>query len=157
MSLRKLSDKNLHENTLSAAKRKVVYVGITPAFGRSAEAHSLCRVWILTLQKYVMRELGYSEAESWTRIQAMKLIRTSELAEEKIAAGSPPFPMPPKYRSISKNLIWRAQKNWRNDQTCKSKISSRVGARTRPPCRSWENREKIVLQKATSRKDGQIK
>ncbi len=89
MSLRKLSDKNLHENTLSAAKKeKLSTLELLRHLAEVQRRILYAEYGYSTLQKYVMRELGYSEAESWTRIQAMKLIRTSELAEEKIAAGS---------------------------------------------------------------------
>lgn len=40
-----------------------------------------------TLMKYMVSELGYSESESWTRIQAMKLIVEVPKVKEKIESG----------------------------------------------------------------------
>ncbi|HAZ11176.1 MAG: hypothetical protein A2X86_08610 [Bdellovibrionales bacterium GWA2_49_15] len=89
MNLKKISDKNLHESTLAAAKKeKLSTLELLRHLAEVQRRVLYAEYGYSTLQKYVMRELGYSEAESWTRIQAMKLIRTSELAEAKIAEGS---------------------------------------------------------------------
>ncbi|MBI2520663.1 MAG: HNH endonuclease [Bdellovibrio sp.] len=88
MNLRKLSDQNLHESTLTAAKKeKLSTIELLRHLAEVQRRVLYAEYGHSTLYKYVIYELGYSESESWTRIQAMKLIRISELAEEKIAEG----------------------------------------------------------------------
>ncbi|HAZ13664.1 MAG: hypothetical protein A2X86_16280 [Bdellovibrionales bacterium GWA2_49_15] len=88
MNIKIISDKELHQKTQAAAKKEKL--STLELLRHLAEVHRrvlYAEHGYSTLHKYVMSELGYSEAESWTRIQAMKLIQTSELAEERIAEG----------------------------------------------------------------------
>ncbi|MBI2519608.1 MAG: HNH endonuclease [Bdellovibrio sp.] len=89
MNLRTLSDKNLHERTIDASrKEKSKTLELLRHLTEVQRRVLYAEYGYSTLYKYVIYELGYSEGECWTRIQAMKLIRTSKFAEEKIAEGA---------------------------------------------------------------------
>ncbi len=88
MNFKKLSDKNLHEQTKVAAKtEKSATLDLLKHLEEINRRVLYAEFGYSTLQKYVMKELGYSEGESWVRIQACKLIRSSPSAAEKIAEG----------------------------------------------------------------------
>ncbi len=89
MNLKKLSDNNLHEQTKVAAKtEKSATLDLLKHLEEINRRVLYAEFGYSTLQKYVMKELGYSEGESWVRIQACKLIHSSPSAAEKIADGT---------------------------------------------------------------------
>ncbi len=83
-----MKDIQLHQATVAASKREK---SATLVLLKYLIQINVRRVYVelghSTLQKYVVAELGYSPAEAWTRIQAMRLISESKIAEEKISSG----------------------------------------------------------------------
>ena len=88
MNFKKLSNTNLHEQTkLAAKKEKLATVELLQHLVEVNRRMLYADFGYSSLAKYVMKELGFSEGESWTRVQAMKLIDVSDFAKEKIEQG----------------------------------------------------------------------
>jgi hypothetical protein len=88
MNIQKISDETLHLETKKSAKEEKVATLKVLSFLEEVHRRKLfIEYGHSTLMKYMVSELGYSDAESWTRIQAMKLIIEVPEAKEKIESG----------------------------------------------------------------------
>ncbi|HXH73626.1 MAG TPA: HNH endonuclease signature motif containing protein [Bacteriovoracaceae bacterium] len=88
----KLSDKDLHLATLKAGKNeKAATIFLLDHLHEVNRRKLFVDYGYSTLQKYMIKELGYSEGESWIRIQAMRLVVSSPVAKEKIQSGELPI------------------------------------------------------------------
>lgn len=88
----KLNDKDLHLATIKAGKNERAATIILLDHLHEVNRRKLfVDHGYSTLQKYMIRELGFSEGESWTRIQAMRLVISSPVAKAKIESGELPF------------------------------------------------------------------
>ncbi len=88
----KLSNYVLHSETMKAAKsEKMATVLLLDHLHEINRRKLFVDFGHSTLQKYVMKELGYSEGESWIRIQAMRLIEKAPEAKLLIETGELPI------------------------------------------------------------------
>ncbi|HXH31302.1 MAG TPA: HNH endonuclease signature motif containing protein [Bacteriovoracaceae bacterium] len=83
-----LSNTKLHSETVNASKtEKAATVVLLKFLSEVGFRKLFLDFGHSTLHKYVMHELGYSESEAWTRIQAMRLVRSMPEVEVKIESG----------------------------------------------------------------------
>lgn len=88
MNLQSYSDKTLHLETLGAARtEKTATVNLLKHLQEINRRKLYVDYGHSTLPKYIVAELGYSENEAWTRIQAMRLLKTVPQIEKKIESG----------------------------------------------------------------------
>jgi 5-methylcytosine-specific restriction endonuclease McrA len=88
MSITKISDQALHIQTKQSVKEEKLSTLKVLMFLEEVHRRKLfIDHGHSTLMKYMTSELGYSDAESWTRIQAMKLIVEVPEVKEKIENG----------------------------------------------------------------------
>ncbi|MBI2519172.1 MAG: HNH endonuclease [Bdellovibrio sp.] len=149
MNLIKISDHDLHERTRTAAsKEKLSTLELLRHLAEVQRRILYAEYGYSTLQKYVMQELGYSESESWTRIQAMKLIRTSEFAEKKIAEGSLSLSNAAEVQKYIQEFNFTSTKEIEETINLASQKSHRalVQELDRQACRE-RTEKKIILQK----------
>lgn len=90
--IEKINDQKLHLETIKAAKEeKLATLKLLEHLEEVSRRKLYADFGYSTLQKYMMKELGYSENESWTRIQTMRLIAVSPVAKEKIESNELSF------------------------------------------------------------------
>ncbi|HXH74517.1 MAG TPA: HNH endonuclease signature motif containing protein [Bacteriovoracaceae bacterium] len=88
----KLGDKDLHLATLKAGKNeKAATILLLDHLHEVNRRKLFVDYGYSTLQKYMTKELGLSEGESWTRIQAMRLVASSPVAKQRIESGELPI------------------------------------------------------------------
>ncbi|HXH30303.1 MAG TPA: HNH endonuclease signature motif containing protein [Bacteriovoracaceae bacterium] len=88
MNLQSYNDKILHSETLRASlSEKSATVNLLKHLQEVSRRKLYLDYGHSTLPKYVVVELGYSENEAWTRIQAMRLLKTVPEIEKKIESG----------------------------------------------------------------------
>ncbi len=88
MNIQSFNDKILHSETIRASKaEKTTTVNLLKHLQEVSRRKLFVDFGHSTLSKYMDAELGYSESEAWTRIQAMRLLKTVPAAAEKIEAG----------------------------------------------------------------------
>ncbi|HXH30206.1 MAG TPA: hypothetical protein VNJ01_05285 [Bacteriovoracaceae bacterium] len=88
MNLQNYNDKILHCETLRASRtEKTATVNLLKHLQEVSRRKLYVDYGHSTLPKYVVAELGYSENEAWTRIQAMRLLKIIPQIEEKIESG----------------------------------------------------------------------
>ena len=88
MNLQNYNDKTLHLETLGASRtEKTATVNLLKHLQEINRRKLFVDYGHSTLPKYIVAELGYSENEAWTRIQAMRLLKTVPLIEKKIESG----------------------------------------------------------------------
>ncbi len=88
MNLQSYNDKILHNETIRASKaEKSATVNLLKHLQEVSRRKLFVDYGHSTLSKYIVAELGYSESEAWTRIQAMRLLKTIPAAAEKIEDG----------------------------------------------------------------------
>jgi len=86
--IQKLSDERLHKETKLAAKsEKMATIVLLNHLHEVNRRKLFADFGHSSLQKYIMKELGYSEGESWTRIQAMKLVEKAPEVKPMIESG----------------------------------------------------------------------
>jgi hypothetical protein len=89
MDLKSLSDRDLHLQTKHSVIQEKKATVLVLKFLEEVHRRKLFTEYgYSTLIKYMVSELGYSEAESWVRIQAMKLILELPAVEKKIECGT---------------------------------------------------------------------
>ncbi len=92
MNIQSYDDKILHSETIRASKtEKTATVNLLKHLQEVSRRKLFVDYGHSTLSKYIVMELGYSESEAWTRIQAMRLLKTVPVAAEKIADGQLSF------------------------------------------------------------------
>ena len=88
MNLQTYNDKILHAETVRASRsEKSATVNLLKHLHEVNRRKLFADYNHSTLAKYIVAELGYSENEAWTRIQAMRLLRTVPEIEKKIESG----------------------------------------------------------------------
>ncbi|HXH29376.1 MAG TPA: hypothetical protein VNJ01_01065 [Bacteriovoracaceae bacterium] len=88
MTLQSYNDKILHSETIRAARtEKSATVNLLKHLQEVSRRKLYVDYGHTTLPKFIVAELGYSENEAWTRIQAMRLLKTIPQIEKKIESG----------------------------------------------------------------------
>jgi hypothetical protein len=88
MNISKLNDKQLHIETQNAfRKEKEATLHLLQHLIEIDRRKLFADFGYSSIQKYLIEELKYSEGESWTRVQAMRLIKQSKFAQDKIKNG----------------------------------------------------------------------
>ncbi len=88
MNIQSYNDKILHCETIRASKaEKAATVNLLKHLQEFSRRKLFVDYGHSTLSKYIVAELGYSESEAWTRIQAMRLLKAVPAAAEKIEDG----------------------------------------------------------------------
>ncbi len=88
MNIQSYNDKILHSETIRASRsEKIATVNLLKHLQEVSRRKLFVDFGHSTLSKYIVAELGYSESEAWTRIQAMRLLKTVPAAAEKIEVG----------------------------------------------------------------------
>ncbi|HXH29784.1 MAG TPA: HNH endonuclease signature motif containing protein [Bacteriovoracaceae bacterium] len=88
MNLQSYNDKILHIETVRASRtEKSATVNLLKHLQEVSRRKLYVDYGHSTLPKYIVSELGYSENEAWTRIQAMRLLGTVPEIEDKIESG----------------------------------------------------------------------
>lgn len=89
MNLKILSDSELHLGTKkSVLEEKASTIKVLKFIEEIHRRKLFIDLGHSTLMKYMVHDLGYTEAESWTRIQAMKLMTEVPGIEDKIGQGT---------------------------------------------------------------------
>jgi 5-methylcytosine-specific restriction endonuclease McrA len=89
MNLLKISDLDLHVGTKnSVMEEKSSTIKVLKFLEEVHRRKLFIEYGYSTLMNYMIFELGYSEGESWTRIQAMKLIVEAPEVEKEIENGN---------------------------------------------------------------------
>lgn len=88
MDLKKLSNSELELGTKkSVLEEKASSIKVLKFIEEVHRRKLFIDLGFSTLMKYMVHSLGYSEAESWTRIQAMKLMTEVPRVQDKIEQG----------------------------------------------------------------------
>jgi hypothetical protein len=88
MNISNLKDQELHSQTLEASiKEKKACLNLLKYLLEIDRRKLYAEYNHPSLLCYMIGELKYSEGESWTRIQAMRLMRSNPIVEEKILSG----------------------------------------------------------------------